>query len=88
MLFNIVADMLVITIERAKVEGYIEGVVSYRVDGDISILQYADDIILFIEHNLEKAINLNMILCSLKLSFMKVNCCLWWYKHCPSLSHI
>jgi hypothetical protein len=33
MLFNIVADMLAIMIERAKVDGLIEGVVPHLVDG-------------------------------------------------------
>jgi hypothetical protein len=33
MLFNIVADMLAIMIERAKNDGLIEGVIPYLVDG-------------------------------------------------------
>jgi hypothetical protein len=37
MLFNIVADMLAIIIERAKVDGQIEGVVPHLVDGRLSI---------------------------------------------------
>jgi hypothetical protein len=37
-------------IERAKVDGLIEGVVPHLVDGGLSILQYADDTILFMEH--------------------------------------
>jgi hypothetical protein len=55
MLFNIVADMLAIMIERAKNDGLIEGVISHLVDGGLSILQYADDMIRFMEHDLEKA---------------------------------
>jgi hypothetical protein len=47
LLFNIVADMLAILIERAKADGHIEGVIPYLVDGGLSILQYADDTILF-----------------------------------------
>ena len=35
--------MLAIMIERAKVDGQIEGVVNHLVDGGLSILQYADD---------------------------------------------
>jgi hypothetical protein len=54
MLFNIVANMLAILIERAKVEGQIEGVVPHLVDGGLSILQYADDTILFMENDLKK----------------------------------
>jgi hypothetical protein len=38
MLFNIVADMLAIIIERAKVDGHIEGVVPHLIDGGLSIL--------------------------------------------------
>ena len=46
-LFNIVADMLAIMIERAKDNGQFEGVAPHLVDGGLSILQYADDTILF-----------------------------------------
>jgi hypothetical protein len=38
MLFNIVADMLAIMIERAKVDGQIEGLNPHIVDGGLSIL--------------------------------------------------
>jgi hypothetical protein len=62
MLFNIVADMLAILIERAKADGQIEGVIPYLVDGGLSILPYADDTILFMAHDLEKARNLKLIL--------------------------
>jgi hypothetical protein len=37
-LFDILADMLATMIERAKVDGLIEGVVPHLVDGGISIL--------------------------------------------------
>jgi hypothetical protein len=47
MLFNIVADMLAVMIERAKAGGQIEGVVPHLVDGGLSILQYIDDIIFY-----------------------------------------
>jgi hypothetical protein len=55
MLFNIVVDMLAIMIERAKVDGQIEGLNPHIVDGGLSILQYTDDMILFMEHDIEKA---------------------------------
>jgi hypothetical protein len=58
MLFNIVADMLAIMIERAKSNGLIEGVIPHLVDGGLSILQYADDTILLMEHDIENAQNL------------------------------
>jgi hypothetical protein len=74
MLFNIVADMLAIMIEHAKNDGRIEGVIPHLVDGDLSILQYADDIILFMEHDLEKAQNLKLILSAFEqLSGLKIN---------------
>jgi hypothetical protein len=74
MLFNIVADMLAILIERAKEVGQIEGVIPHLVDGGLSILQYADDTILFMEHDLEKAWNLKLILAAFEqLSGLKIN---------------
>ena len=73
-LFNIVADMLTIMIERAKTDGQIEGVVPHLVDGGLSILQYADDTILFMEHDLDKAANLKLILSAFEqLSGLKIN---------------
>jgi hypothetical protein len=47
LLFNIVADMLAILIKKAKVEGQFDVVVPYLVDDGLSILQYADDTIIF-----------------------------------------
>ena len=61
MLFNIVADMLAVMIERAKVDGQIDGVVSHLVDGGLSILRHAENTILFMDHDLEKARNLKII---------------------------
>ena len=52
-LFNIVADMLMLFINRAKVEDQLSGVVPHLIEGGLSILQYADDTILFLDHNLE-----------------------------------
>jgi hypothetical protein len=45
--YLIVADMLAILIERAKVDGQIEGLIPHLVDGGLVILQYTDDTILF-----------------------------------------
>jgi hypothetical protein len=53
--------MLAIMIERAKFDGQIEGVIPHLFNGCLSILQYVDDIILFMEHDLEKAKNLKVI---------------------------
>jgi hypothetical protein len=53
---NIVADMLAIMIEQAKINGLIEGVIPHLVDRGFPIFQYADDTILFIKHYFEKVI--------------------------------
>jgi hypothetical protein len=73
-MFNIVADMLAILITRANEDGTIVSLVPHLVDGGISILQYADDTILFIEHDLAKAINIKLMLsCFEQLSGLKIN---------------
>jgi hypothetical protein len=52
----------------------IEGVIPHLVDGGLSILQYADDTILFMEHDLERAQNLKLILSAFEqLSGLKIN---------------
>jgi hypothetical protein len=74
LLFNLVADMLAILISRAKENGQINGLVPHLIEGGISILQYADDTILFMEHNLEQAANMKLLLCAFeKLSGLKIN---------------
>ncbi|KAK1692257.1 hypothetical protein QYE76_008954 [Lolium multiflorum] len=74
MLFNIIADMLAILIARAKEDGQIGGLIPHLVDGGISILQYADDTILFLEHDFEKALNMKLILRFFEeLSGLKIN---------------
>jgi hypothetical protein len=59
-LFNIVVDLLAIIIEHAKINVQIEGVVPHLVRGRLSILQYDGDTIFFMEHDLEKAIDLKL----------------------------
>jgi hypothetical protein len=66
--------MLAIMIERAKVDGQIEGLIPLLVDEGLSILQYADDTILFMEHDIEKAWNLKLILTAFEqLLGLKIN---------------
>ena len=60
-LFNLVAYTLAIFITRAKEDGQIQGLIPHLVDGGLSILQYADDTILFMEHDLEQAKNVKVI---------------------------
>ncbi len=73
-LFNIVADMLALLIKRAKEVGLINGVIPHLVDNGLSILQYTDDTIIFLEHDLQHAKNLKLILAVFeKLSGLKIN---------------
>ena len=76
-LFNIVADMLAILIKRAKADNQISGIVPHLVDEGLSILQYADDTLLFMDRDLKKARNMKLLLCpfeqllGLKINFHK-----------------
>jgi hypothetical protein len=73
-LFNIVVNMLAILIRRAKSNDLIKGVIPHLVEDGLSILQYADDILLFMDHNLDQARNLKLLLCAFeKLSGLKIN---------------
>jgi hypothetical protein len=47
MLFNIVSDILVILIARAKNDGQVGGLIPHLVKGGVSILQYVDDHIFY-----------------------------------------
>jgi hypothetical protein len=74
LLFNLVADMLAILIMRAKEDGQVGGLIPHLVDGGVSILQYADDTILFLEHDIAKAVNMKLILAFFEqLSGLKIN---------------
>jgi hypothetical protein len=73
-LFNLVVDMLAILINRAKEDGQVEGLIPHLVEGGVSVLQYADDTIIFLEHDLEKALNMKLILCIFEqLSGLNIN---------------
>jgi hypothetical protein len=66
--------MPAILINMAKSEGHINGVVPHLVDDGLSILQYAYDTIIFLEHDTERAKNLNLLLCAFEqLSGLKIN---------------
>ena len=77
LLFNIVVGTLAILIHRAKDAWQIRGVIPHLVDDGLSILQYADDIVIFLDHDLEQAKNLKLLLCvfeqllGLKINFYK-----------------
>ena len=74
LLFNLVADMLAIMIARAKQAGQVSGLIPHLIDDGISILQYADDTIIFLEHSLEEAKNMKLVLTTFEqLSGLKIN---------------
>jgi hypothetical protein len=61
-------------INRAKADGQASGLIPHFVDRGVSILQYADDIIIFLKHELEKSLNMKLVLCIFgKLSGLKIN---------------
>jgi hypothetical protein len=73
-LSNIVGDILDLLINRAKADGQIRGVIPHLVDDGLSILQYADDTIIFLDHDLEQVKNLKLLLCAFEqLSGLKIN---------------
>jgi hypothetical protein len=62
--------MLALLISRAKEDGQITVLVPHMVDGGLSILQYANDIILFIK----EATNTKLLLCTFKkILGLKIN---------------
>jgi hypothetical protein len=52
-LFNLVANMLAILVSRSKNNVQFSGQVPNLVDDNLSILQYADNTILFMENDIE-----------------------------------
>ena len=74
LLFNIVVDMLALLIAQSKQEGQVEGAIPHLVDDGLSILQDADDTVIFMSHDMEKARNMKYILCVFEqLSGLKIN---------------
>jgi hypothetical protein len=66
--------MLSTLINRVKEDGQVRRLVPHMIDGGIAILQYADDTILFLENDLEQAVNMKLLLCSFEqLSGLKIN---------------
>jgi hypothetical protein len=73
-LFNIVVDMWAILINQAKGNGQTNGIVPHLVDNGLSIHQYADDTIIFMDGDLEKAKKLKLLLCAFEQLFgLKIN---------------
>jgi hypothetical protein len=74
MLFNIVANMLIIMIEHAKNDGLIEGVIPHLVDGGYLSFNMSMTQFFFMKHDLDKAQNLKLIISVFQqLSGLKIN---------------
>jgi hypothetical protein len=69
-----VIDMLAILIKRAKNGGKISGIIPNIIDDGLFILQYMNDTILFMDHNLEQAKNMKLLLAAFEqMSGLKIN---------------
>jgi len=74
LLFNLVADVFSRMLMKAARHGLVTGLLPQVVEGGIISLQYADDTLLFLENNMEKACNLKWLLvCFEQMSGMKIN---------------
>ena len=73
-LFNVVADMLAVLVSRARRSDQLKGLVPHLIEEGLSILQYVDDTVFFLEDDLVQAQNLKLILCVFeKISGLKIN---------------
>lgn len=76
-LFNFAADCLTRMMIKAQSNGLITGLAANLIPNGIAILQYADDTIICLENNIEKARNTKLLLymyevmSGLKINFMK-----------------
>jgi hypothetical protein len=67
--------MLAIQISHLKVGGQVHGLIPHLVDGGVYILQYADDTIIFMKHDLQTSLNMKLILfISKQLLRLKMKC--------------
>ena len=74
LLFNLVANVFTRMLMKAAGERLITGLLPEVRDGGIIILQYADDTLLFLDNNLDKARALKwMLSCFEQLSGLKIN---------------
>jgi hypothetical protein len=65
---------------EAQANGLLIGLAPDLIDKGVAIMQYADDTVICISHDLEKALNLKLLLyifelmSGLKINFQKVRC--------------
>lgn len=70
------SPMLAIIIARAKEDGQIRGVVPHLIEDGLSILQYTDDNVFFLDHHIAQAMNMELLLCTFEqLSGLKIILC-------------
>lgn len=76
-LFNFAADSLSRMIENAQENGLFTGLLDHIISNGVAILQYADDTIIFLKHDVEGARNMKLflyiyeIMAGLKINFNK-----------------
>jgi hypothetical protein len=73
-LFNLIAESLTKMVLRAQANEMLVGLAADIIPTGVAVLQYADDTVLCINHDPEKAINLKLLLYSFELmSGLKIN---------------
>ena len=73
-LFNIAADCLTKMVLTAQKNGLIKGLAADLIENGVCILQYADDTVLCFEHDIDKAVNIKLLLYLFELmSGLKIN---------------
>jgi hypothetical protein len=78
-LFDMFADMMAILFLRAKENNQFTSVVPHLVDGGLSIFHYTDDTVVFLDHSLDQARNVKLLLTAfeqmsgLNINFHKVS---------------
>jgi hypothetical protein len=76
-LFNFVADGLTRMILKAQSNNLFCGLIDHIIDKSVAVLQYADDTIIYLKHDIQGARNLKLLLymyelmAGLKINFMK-----------------
>jgi hypothetical protein len=74
LLLNFVADCLTRMILKAQQNNLVTGLIRHLIPNAIAILQYADDTIMCLEHDLEKARNVKLLLYMFEqMSGLKIN---------------
>jgi hypothetical protein len=73
-MFNMGSEVLTKMVLQTQSSGIFTGFAPDLVDNGMAILQYADDTVLFITHDPEKAVNVKLLLYVLELmSGLKIN---------------